>query len=326
MLRLLEKTGMVTVEDTIKTILVQELVAWVDTQFQEQLSKQSFHEEAVRYVRQLNDKKVMLEYQLEAGKKGPRSELQQQARVFISHISLPDPITFQAALALHTKLEPELEKLELAQDEEPENRSLGTAANLNNAPALNSLTPQLLSIQAAHDEFSERLAKSGLQTMKTILQKAATIEQYQDTFLRVEQELHRRTERANAIHTKKEEKDAELKSLQEHPRYFRLTAIAEERQRLLKAISAADSLAERFALKEKIDLLEKSVGDKDFIAKVDEARYRTDHFTQQDEKQQQELYELKDTFEEITARRTREIELFTNLVLMSLSQKVQVTI
>lgn len=345
MLRLLQKTGIVTIEETVKNIPTHELVAWVDAQFQEQLSQPSLQEEAARYIRQLQDTKLLLERHLEtARKKNARSELLPYAHQFISRISLPDPITVPTVLKVHAALELEVEKLSLAQEEFPDefsavqNSFRTTIVSENSitngiksstpesSPGSVALAPLLLGIQAVHDAFSERLAKSGLQTMKTVLQKAAAIEHFHDTLLQLEQEVQRRTERVNSIHAKKEEKDAELRLLQQHPRYFRLEAIADERKRLLNELQAAASLTERFALKEKIDQLEKSVGDKDFIVKIEEAGYRADHFTQQDEKLQQELYELNDAFEELKAKRTREIELFVNLVMMSMGKKIQVTL
>src|SRR3989338_6969497 len=111
MLRLLQKTGIVTVEETVKIIPVHELVAWVDAQSQEQLSQPSLQEEATRYIRQLQDTKLLLERQLEAArKKNTRSELLPYAHQLISRISLPDSITVPTVLKVHTALEPEVEK------------------------------------------------------------------------------------------------------------------------------------------------------------------------------------------------------------------------
>ncbi len=345
MLRLLHKTGIVDVEDITPKVPVNKLVEWANAQFQERLARESLEEEAVLYVRELNDKKVMISYILDdPANQSSLPELAATARTLIKHISLPEKITLKEALALHGVLAPELDAVRLLQEERKEDdigengRSKPTTKNQVSVRTPDSLLKpdslrkpdplqqELWAIQAVYEIFAERLAKSRVQSLGVILQKAAAIENLSEVRQRMEQERQRKTERQKNIHATREEKEAELKLLQQHPRYFRLAAVAEERQRLLKNLRDTTHLAERFTLKEKIDELEKSVGDKDLITKVEEARYRADHFTQQDEKLQQELFELNDDVQEITVRRVREIELFTNLVKMSLGRKIEVTV
>jgi len=78
--------------------------------------------------------------------------------------------------------------------------------------------------------------------------------------------------------------------------------------------------------KDKLEQLNQVVADKDFLLRIEETQYKLNHFSKQVEKLEQEVNEIKDEVNDHIILRGKEIELFKNLVKVSLGKDIEVRV
>jgi len=79
-------------------------------------------------------------------------------------------------------------------------------------------------------------------------------------------------------------------------------------------------------LKSQLKSIAKSAKDDESLKKLEEAKYRVEHFSKQAEILQREADELKEEIKDMTALQNREIELFRNLVKVTLNEELIVKV
>jgi hypothetical protein len=79
-------------------------------------------------------------------------------------------------------------------------------------------------------------------------------------------------------------------------------------------------------LKSQLKSIAKSAKDDESLKKLEEAKYRVEHFSKQAEILQREADELKEEIKDMVALQNREIELFRNLVKVTLNEELIVKV
>lgn len=300
-----------------KSVHVNDLPLWVEKKTEKIVQANRLEEEAYRYVNMLKDKRFVMESRLGQWEK----ELMPQEKYKLNQLfSTGEEVmkrlifpkeNFESILFQHQQLLPVLE------------RSIKTVEIIPH-PLKDPWLSELVDLKKYADEFEGKVTLAGLSKMKALLERALLIEENSEQLKQLSKELASRREKKELIEAKRREKEIEFRPFVENAHYPAFERIREDRAALLAELESCEDIHQRFELKERIDMLEKTVGDKDFILKLDEALYRQEHYTQQAGKWRKLIEGLEEEIEAKKARKNREMELFTNLVKISLGEEVEV--
>lgn len=305
MQRILEKTGIsnvVTVQQ--KTLHVHELIDWLDAQKEQVITSHKLVQELSTHVNALKNQRWLLQCKLDEWKQQGNQPKAEMAEHLIHLLNLPESGTIDQMLELHGKVERVLEPV------------IGDG----------EVHPEFEQVHELQDQFEQKVIQSGYSKIKTLLQRAAIIDQVGDEIHQLQQQVQVRKEKLAQIGEKRNEKQAALASLQQHSAYATFALVKDERQKLLIEIEKAESLQQKFELKERLHHVEKHAGGHDFALKMDDAYYRLEHFSQQASRLQEDLAKLEDALQEKNIRRQREVELFTNITKISLGKEIKVAV
>lgn len=334
LLRLLEKMGLAAEEEPqVERIHVSEIVDWLSVRVQEIVSVHALDRKVEHYLNSLKSRRWALECTLDEWEAHARVQGHVAARSFFAEtrqllelLTFPEKPTINTLLSIHSRLEPELERLCAKIEKSDFNTNFSFLLDREQASMVNPLLKELLDINAIRDQFEQDIIRSGFSKVTTLLQKAMSIEQYTSQLYRLRREETRRLERLKLVDAKQQEKEAAFKALQSNFHYPFLEKIQAQRTELLRQLENSDTIHQRFQLKQKIDDLEKQVGNKDFIRKADEVLYRLEHFTQQADRLRHSSRLLREEIEELQSLQRQEIEQFTLLAKGSLGREIEVKI
>jgi hypothetical protein len=79
-------------------------------------------------------------------------------------------------------------------------------------------------------------------------------------------------------------------------------------------------------IKEELIMLKEVAGNRDFLLKVEDAQYRFNHFYKQVEKLREEALSLESDVKELTSVMDKELELFRNMVKVSLERSIEIKV
>ncbi len=329
---LFEKVGVSSsVQPRVESVPLNDLREWLENKSQEIISKQKLQDHVVDITNLLKDKRWVIEGKLDEwqSKINPvrQSEVSSvllEARKIMGLIEFPEKMTVDRFLSFHSKLELELERFSKRVESDPFQQQFSVVFPEN--VGANPLLKELLEVNGLCTDFEQRVVQSGYSKVDTLMKRAGLIEKYIEELQQLQQALQINTAKLSALTEKQKEKEADLLLLQQNPTYTAFLKIKEGRAKLLAEIEKAPTMQEKFELKQQVDALEKSTGNRDFIIKLEEAIYRLDHFNQQIDKFRQEVTIIEEEIEELINRRGRELDLFKNLVKISLGKEIEVRI
>lgn len=306
---------------------VYDLVEWLNSSGQEIITQHNLAEEAEQYVSALKQKRTYLESNLYIWQQRiPVNDVELRSiisdvRSIITLLSFSPNPTVSSLLTMHARLEPQLREVQKEIEKnhaveilfhEPDQDSTG-----------NPLLQALQEISSLQEAFEIKVIDCGFTKVFTLIQKATVLEDTADAIRQFREQLQKKKEQLTSLEEKKKEKELELNALQQHSLYSGFKAIKDSRTQLLADLEHSD-VSRRFEIRQQLDVLEKGVGSKDFIFKMDEAHYRLEHFAQQVQKAQEEADIIQDNLSAQLARQERETDLFTNLVKLSLGKEIRV--
>ncbi len=316
--RLFEKVGISAIPKTeAETIHMHDLLDWLEGISQEIVSKHQLEEESLYYFNALKNHRWLLESKLDSWKQaavGSIVLLPDTEKLL--ELLLPQQNNVDNLLQLHIKLEPLLDRLS------KENNS-------QNLPAAEQeiysfVQQETQKINDLKDAFEQKVIQSGFSKVKNLMQKAALVDDTAERLRQMESQLQMKRNKLQQLEAKRREKEAELALLQQRPEYGSFIQVKPQRSRLLQEIETAPDLQQRFELREELHQLEKSIGNKDFLLKLDEAHYRLEHFALNEQKLQSDVAQQEDELSALKAKQQREIEFFINLVKVSLGKEIKV--
>ncbi len=333
---LFEKVGVSSsVRQRLESVHVNDLGEWLEKRAQEIISKHKLDEDAIDTANHLKDKRWVLECKLDewqskvnSVRQSDVSSILSEARKVAGLIEFPEKMTVERFLSFHLRVEPELERFSKKIESGPFHQQFSVIfAGPEVATAeMNPLLKELVEINGLCEAFEQRVVQSGFSKVNTLTKRAVTIEKYVEDLRQLQQALQVDTAKLATLTEKQKEKEADLLSLQQNQTYTSFLKIKDERATLIAEIEKAPTMQERFELKQKVDVLEKSIGNRDFILRLEEAIYRLDHFNQQIDKFRQEISVIEEELEELVNRRGREIDMFMNLVKISLGREIEVKV
>ena len=321
MSKVLGKIGVteeVAAHHSIELIHVYELADWLEKQSQQRIIEHSLDNAAQDYLNQLKDKCWQLESKLAEIKfprHGEEEAIALHAKKLIDLVKKHDNFSLPKIMSLHAEGEFILEKI---------TNRLTTSITNSEHQFMPLLVRIVEEIRILKDTFEQKITQSGLRNINTLIQKAKVIEGHTETIKELEGMLRARREHLTGIREKREEKEADLKSLQENAIYPVITRIKEQRAKLLQDLEKSESQEWRTQLRQQLQALEASTGNRNFVLKLDDAEYRLDHFRKQEEKITEEISLLDEEQQENTILRNRQTELLTNMVKISLGKEVSV--
>lgn len=305
-------------EEAEPGIHVNDLLEWLIKEKQNLISKHQLEEKVNNYTHKLKEKRWILECKVDEFEKslGERKEMfapfLSESRKILESMT-PEKKTVESTISMNIRLENVEKILRLIEENSIEDKEI-----------LTSLLNEFLDLQRHKEGFDETISQSGFSKMQTLFNKATELGQSMENLRNSREEINVRKAHLSKIKVKLEEKEAELYTLQQREHYAKFKEIREERLSLQKELEACIDFKEKFDIKHKLDLVEKKVGDKDYLFRIDEAQYRVDHFLEQFNKQEQEIKDLLEKIENGMARRDREIDMFVNLVKIGLEKEIMV--
>ncbi len=316
-----------------ETVLLPQLASWTAAQEQELLQRHKLELEAAAYQQSIQEKSRQLDHKVNEWQERSRSARNSEllsifsnTKKLLGSFSIPDTSSIEAIQKVHETIEPELEALQekLEASSFKNNFSFILKEEEKGKITENPLRTEITALQNLKADFEQKLIHSGYRKIKTIQERAQKINQIYQEKEHISQELQQKKEQHRLMEQKKQEKEQELIPLQADASYTLFSQIRDQRSQLLTEMQSTTDIQKRFELKQQLDQLEKTVGNKDFILKIDESQYRLDHFMQQAEKLQQELTQLDDDFREKEFSLERELELFRNLVRLGLLKEIEI--
>lgn len=309
-------------------IHIYDLAEWLNSQAQEIIIQHNLNEEAQRYATAIKEKRWQLERNLDSWQQErPANEQTRTAfsetKKILELLAIPQNLSVSAVLMRYYRLESQLNKVIKLLENSGENSAPEGAHSSDDIKKAKVMVQELQGIHQLQEQFEEKIIESGFSKVYTILQRSTSIEDCTDQIRHLCEELQRRKEHLALLEAKKAEKQLELKALQEHSLYPNFNAIKDQRAALMTELERS-GIALRFELRQQVDQLEKSIGSKDFLLKIDETNYRLDHFSLQCEKTRQELARIEDDLTAQHVKQEREIELVANLVKLSLNKEIKI--
>ncbi len=314
-----EKMGVVTTEQVsspLELVHVYELNDWLEQIVQDKIEQHNLQEHATSYVHAIKDKHWLLDSKLESLPRSNEAYLYfREVKKLLEPWKKMDSPTAKRILELHAETEPQLERYYSKLDQL-------TAEN----KALSPFVSIVQDLRAVKDSFEQKITQSGMRSLHNLIQKAQQIEQHTETLAQLQETLQRKNEKLKLVVEKREEKEAELRQLQENPLYGNITHIRDQRTKLMQDIDKADNASWRTDLRQQLEALERSTGNRGFVLKIDDVEYRLTHFREQEQRLLAELAFVQEETNDHLALRNRQIELFANLVKISLGKEMNVKV
>ena len=318
-----------------ETVLLPQLPSWIAAQEKELLQRHNLESEAAAYRQSVQEKSRQLDHKVNEWQERSRSARNSELLSIFSNtkklcgsFSIPDNASIETIQKVQEAIEPELEALQekLEASSFRNNFSFILTEEEKGKITENPLLTEITAWQKLNSYFEQKLIQSGYRKLKTIQERAQKINFIYQEKERISQELQKKKEQHQLVEQKKKEKEQELLPLQTGTSYTLFNQISDQRSQLLTEMQSTTDIQKRFEFKQQLDQLEKTVGNKDFLIKIDEMHYRLDHFRQQAEKLQQELTQLDDDFREKEFSLERELELFRNLVRLGLLKEIEIKV
>ena len=314
-----EKIGVVTTEQVsspLELVHVYELNNWLEQIRQDKIEQHNLQEHALSYANTIKDNHWLLDSKLEVL---PRSHEAhpyfREVRKLLEPWKKVEPLTAKRVLELHADTEPQLERYYSKLDQ------LATENK-----ALSPFVAIVQDLRLAKDSFEQKITQSGMRSVHNLIQKAQQIEQHTETLTQLQDTLQKKNEKLKLVVEKREEKEAELRQLQENPLYNSITHIRDQRTKLMQDIDKADNAPWRIDLRQQLEALERSTGHRGFVLKIDDVEYRLAHFREQEQRLLADLAFVQEEMNDQVALRNRQIELFANLVKISLGREMNVKV
>lgn len=300
-------------------IHVHDLPNWVEKRSERIINTYKLEEETHHYVNLLKDKRLILEGKLAQWEKELMPQEKEEAnQIFSTGEKVMEKLVFPK-----TNLDnvlPQHQQLVSVLDQ-----TLKTVEGIDHQ-LKGSWVNELIDLKKYVDEFNGKISQVGFGKIETLREKVIIIGEHSEHLRNLRKELGQKKDKLERIEAKKREKQAELRPLEENAHYPAFKMIKEERAGLLAELEGCDDIHQKFEIKERIDLLEKAVGNKDFILRVDEALYRVEHYIGQGRVWRKQIDELEEEIVSRKAQRDHEIEMFVNLVKVSLGEDVEVRV
>ncbi len=353
--RLVQKSGVaIIIRQEPENVHVYELEDWLRKQREERVAEHNLAQRAQNYMTSLVQKREQLE--ILAGKASSGLSFSLSSGQFAGLIrgmrelskELPEQhpgmANLSAVIALHERLGPTIARLLRARESENhdaekevslasawEAGQSGGATDSREGTGSRESTLQFLwrsrlnDLGVLHEEFQEALRQSRAHNFLEAESLGGKIEENTDKLRVVREQLQSRKLRLEQARKMQSEKEEMLRLLQKNTRFVAFATLRAEREELLRKLQRSESFTERFNLREAVDALERKVGDKDFILKVEEALYRLEHFAEQAELLEKEHASLERKGEILEEERRRDAERLTALVKEFSGKEISVT-
>lgn len=246
LISVLEKLGiMVEEKPDLDIIHINDLQEWARVRTEEIVSQASLNEELINYINKLKDKRWTLECKIDDWEKKINSlglayktedikSIFNETRKFLELLTFTDENTVSNTLALNSRLEACLERLQKQVEESSfaHNYSF-VLSKEEKGLAINPLLKEFIEVNHWRENFENKIVKSGFGKMEILRKKAAALEESRDKLKRLKEELAVKSERLERAKEKVQEKEKELCLLSEDPKCAQLAETKSKEKDLL---------------------------------------------------------------------------------------------
>lgn len=329
MSKTLEKIG-VLVEEEAPSLITEEIHAyelqeWLDKRAQERVQQHALDEEVPGYLNRIKDQLWFLDGKLEQWKEKNVRESKVnyvllETKRFLETVSKLSPPTVLKLIEQHQQLDSSWEKICLVADE------LKELPMKEPAGQVLPLTSFLDDLRSLKETIDKKITQSGMRNLHSLSQKAQVIEQQTEAITKVQELLRQRQEKLQEVQLKKQEKEKTMQQLQEEFKFTNVGKLREQREKLVKDLQSAENPQWRTELRQQLDSLERSTGNREYLYRLDDLQFRLDHFQQQEQRYREDVSILQENLQETSTVRDRQIDLFMNMTKISLGKEVKVKV